>query len=104
MLSNKLEMGVVVSNRIIMINIAVFFAPGGCKRVLSSEDACKIFAAVSISMMRKPLLSPRSANQTKSRDMWQVVCGGGHLEVDEYNIYWILKINTLHNYVSCHCA
>jgi hypothetical protein len=27
-----------------------------------------------------------SANQTKSRDMWQVVCGGGRLGLDEYDI------------------
>src|ERR1700685_3283223 len=47
------------------------------------------------------LPSPRSANQTKSRDMWQVICGGGRLGLDEYDIYCILKINKLCRYVCC---
>ena len=52
----------------------------------------------------RPLPSPCSADQTKSRDMWQMVCGGGRLEVDEYDIYYILKINMPFSYVHFHCT
>ena len=40
-------------------------------------------------------------HQTKSRDMWQVVCSGGRLGLDEY---CILKINKLCTYVCCNYA
>ena len=43
-----------------------------------------------------------SAHQKRSRDMWQMVCGT--LEVDEYDIYYILKINMPFSYVHFYCT
>jgi len=62
------------------------------------ESPCQ-YSMVITTAVEGPGPPPHSANQTKSRDMWRVACGGRQLEVDEYDIYYILKINMSSSYV-----